>query len=293
MIKAASGNYQRQIAATKEWAKKQTELQNERTELAIEQIEQQREQTEKDYIKEQSGAYTDWQKESAKHGAKAEQMAAGGMTNTGYAESSRVSMYNTYQNRVAVARETFKRAELSFDNAIAEAKLQNSSALAEIAFEALQRELELSLASIQYSNSLLQKKAAAASSIANAYDTPKINKNSAEIDAFNELWDSRGDNTGSVNIPPIGGFQEHVTLSDNGGNTAKNPLEILTGKKDSAATANVENKIKGLSTMKGMTGSDKAIENTIHKYAEIGDISEAEFDYMMNYFGYDASKHKK
>jgi hypothetical protein len=134
-------------------------MQQEKTDFAIQQIEQQKAQTQKDYQKEQSGAYVDWQKQSNQYGANAEQMAAQGMAGSGYSESAQVSMYNTYQNRVATAREAFVRATLNYDNSIREAQLQNNSLLAEIAYNALQQQLELSLKGFQYKNQLLLEKA--------------------------------------------------------------------------------------------------------------------------------------
>ena len=68
-------------------------------------------------------------------------------------------MYNTYQNRVAVARESYNRAILNFNNSITQARLQNNSALAEIAYQALQQQLELSLQGFQYKNQLLLEQA--------------------------------------------------------------------------------------------------------------------------------------
>jgi hypothetical protein len=155
MIGQSDKYYQDQINASKEWADKQTELQQNQTDFAIEQIEQQKDQANKDYIKEQSGAYVDWQKQSNQYGANAEQMASAGLTNTGYSESSQVSMYNTYQNRVSTAREAYNNAVLNYNNAIKDARLQNNAALAEIAYNALQQQLELSLQGFQYKNSLV------------------------------------------------------------------------------------------------------------------------------------------
>ena len=155
MIEGSDKYYQEQIDASKEWAQKQQELQQENTDFAIEKIEQQKQQAEKDYKREQSGAYTDWQKQSGQYGANAEQMAAYGMGNTGYSESSQVSMYNTYQNRVAAARECYQKAVLNYDNAIKDAQLANNSLLAQIAYEALQQQLELSLQGFQYKNQLI------------------------------------------------------------------------------------------------------------------------------------------
>ena len=157
MIGQVDSFYQDQIDAVGAYADKQAQIQQERTDFAIEQIEQQKDQAQKDYTKEQSGAYVDWQKQSNQYGVNAEQMAAQGMTNTGYSESSQVSMYNTYQNRLATARESYNQAILNYNNAIKDAQLQNNAALAEIAYNALQTQLELSLEGFQYKNSLIQE----------------------------------------------------------------------------------------------------------------------------------------
>ena len=159
MINESDSFYQAQINASKEWEKTQKENQQAQTDFAIEQIEQQKDQTKKDYLKEQSGSYVDWQKEKNAYGVGAEQRADSGLKNTGYSESSQVSLYNTYQNRVMTARETYNRAVLNYDNAIKDARLQNNSALAEIAYNALQQQLELSLQGFQYKNTLLLEKA--------------------------------------------------------------------------------------------------------------------------------------
>lgn len=159
MINNSDKYYQDQINASKDWADKQTQLQNEKTDFAIQQIEQQKEQAHKDYTKEQSGAYVDWQKQSNEYGANAEQRANIGMAGTGYSESAQVAYYNNYQNRVMTARDSYNQAVLNYNNSIQEARLQNNSILAEIAYEALQKQLELSLAGFQYKNQLLLDKA--------------------------------------------------------------------------------------------------------------------------------------
>ena len=156
MINDSNQYYQNQIDAVNNYSETQQQLQQERTDQAINEINQQKERTEKDYQREQRGAYTDWQKESNRYGVNAEQQAASGLTNTGYSESSQVSMYNTYQSRVATARESYQRAVQDYDNAIANARITNNAALAEIAYNALQNTLELSLQGFQYKNQLLQ-----------------------------------------------------------------------------------------------------------------------------------------
>lgn len=171
MVNSSDKYYQAQIDASKEWADKQTQLQQEKTDFAIEQIEQQKDQAKKDYTKEQSGAYVDWRKQSNEYGSEAEKMASAGLTDTGYSESSQVSMYNTYQNRVATARESFNRAILNYNNSIKDAQLQNNSTLAEIAYQALQQQLELSLQGFQYKNNLLLEQANKKLEIESLYHT--------------------------------------------------------------------------------------------------------------------------
>lgn len=156
-VAQADKYYDKLIENSEAWADKQAEIQNQQTEFTIEQIEQQREKAQKDYLKEQSAAYVDWQKQSNPYGVQAEQTASAGMRNTGYAETLQVSMYNTYQNRVATAREVIAQANLNFDNGIKEAKLQNSAILAEIHFKAYQEQLELGLQSFQAQNQLLSE----------------------------------------------------------------------------------------------------------------------------------------
>ncbi len=155
MINQTDSFYQNQINATNDYANKQQQLQQDRTNFTIEQINQNKEKVEKDYTREQKGAYVDWQKQSNQYGANAEMMATNGLNKSGYSESSQVSMYNTYQNRISSARETYNNAVLNYDNAIKDAQLQNNSALAEIAFNALKTQLELSLEGFQYKNTLL------------------------------------------------------------------------------------------------------------------------------------------
>ena len=157
MIDNTDKFYQAQIDASKDWANQQSQIQQEQTDFTIEQIEQQKDQAEKDYTKEQAGAYVDWQKQSNEYGVNAEKMASAGLAGTGFSESSQVSMYNTYQNRVSTARESYNKAVLNYNNAIKDARLQNNAALAEIAANALQKQLELSLQGFQYKNQLISE----------------------------------------------------------------------------------------------------------------------------------------
>ncbi len=158
MINQTDSQYNELIQANKDYATKQQEIQQQNTDFAVEQINQQKDKAEKDYIKEQTGAYTDYQKATNQYGVNAEQQATAGLQNTGYAESSKVQAFTSYQNRYSTAREVYNNAVLSYDNAIKDAQLKNNAQLAEIAFQSLQTQLEYALQGFQYKNELLQTK---------------------------------------------------------------------------------------------------------------------------------------
>ena len=139
----------KQLAQIDNYKKTQTKLQNQSFALQKEEINQAKANTETDYQKEQSGAYVDWQKQSNQYGANAEKTAQSGLSNSGYSESSQVSMYNAYQKRVAVARESFNRTIQEYDNMMKEAYIQNSVALAEIANNTLQQRLTVEMQSFE------------------------------------------------------------------------------------------------------------------------------------------------
>ena len=190
MIGKADNLYQSQIDAVKNYEETQKKNQQEQTDFAIEKIEQQKDQTEKDYLKEQSGAYVDWQKQSGQYGVEAEKQAASGLAGSGYSESSQVSMYNTYQNRVATAREVYAKAVLNYDNAIKDAQLQNNSLLAEIAYNSLQQQLQLSLEGFQYKNTLVLEKAKEKRAINESY-YQRYQDVLAQINAENTLAENQ------------------------------------------------------------------------------------------------------
>ena len=169
MIDSADKFYEDLKNTNQQWADKQAQIQQEQTDFAIEKIEQQKEQAQKDYTKEQSAAYVDWQKQSNKYGVEAEKMASAGLTNTGYSESSQVSMYNTYQNRVATAREVLAQAKLNYDNNIKDAMLQNNAVLAEIYATNYIKQAELALEGFQYKNQLIAEMANKKTELENTY----------------------------------------------------------------------------------------------------------------------------
>lgn len=266
MISNSDSFYQSQINAAKEYAETQKKNQQAATDFAIEEINQQKAQAKSDYLKEQSGAYTDWQKQSGAYGANAEQMAASGLRNTGYSESSQVSMYNQYQNRVATAREAFQRAVLNYNNAITEARLQNNAALAEIAYQALQQQLELSLAGFQYKNTLLLDKADKKRTIDQMYyqryqDVLKqINTENTLKEQIRQYNESMAFQREQFEYQKAQAAAKSVTLSGGGsssGGTKGNGKIAATGSiAKGVATANKESLIKAAQAAKISSASE-------------------------------------
>lgn len=158
--------YQNQINATKEYETKQTELQQAQTDHAIQLIEQQKDKAQKDYTKEQKGAYVDYMKQTKSN---AQNMANSGLSNTGYSESSIVSMYNQYQNRVGTAKESLNNTILNYNNGIQQAILANNEKLAEIAFNSLQTQNQLNQQAFEYKNSVILEKEKALQNINDVY----------------------------------------------------------------------------------------------------------------------------
>ena len=169
MINQSDSFYKAQTDAINQYRETQKANQQAQTDFAIEKIEQQKDEAYKDFQKEGSAAYVDWQKQTDDYGSNAEKMASMGLAHSGYSEQSKVAMYNQYQNRVALARETYNKAVMNYNNMITEARLQNNSALAEIGFNTLMQSLEISLAGFQYKNNLLQQKTQAKRDIDNTY----------------------------------------------------------------------------------------------------------------------------
>lgn len=162
--------YQNQINTAKEIADRQAQVQNASTEQQIKEINQQREKTERDYQKEQRGAYTDYQKQVNEYGVNAEVMAARGLANTGYSESSQVSMYNAYQQRVATARQSLADSQQNYDNLIAQARINNDTKQAEIANELARAQAEYALQGFQYKNTLIESRQQQLNQLNSRYD---------------------------------------------------------------------------------------------------------------------------
>lgn len=145
LIQQTQDNYGKLITGVEDYAKGQAQAQEATKNQVVAELEDAKERTKTDYTKEQSAAHADYQKQFNPYGVEAEQLAAGGLTGSGYSESAKVSMYNTYQSRVATAKESCDQAVREYNIAIKDAKRLNSATLAEIAYNSLLTRMELTL----------------------------------------------------------------------------------------------------------------------------------------------------
>ncbi len=169
MINQSGTFYSDLQKTTEDYGKTQQELLDKQTAFTVDKIEQDIAKTEKDFQKEASAAYVDWQKQKDDYGTNAERMAQSGLASSGYSESSQVQMFAAYQQRVAVARENAQAAITSYNNAMTEAELQNSSAKAELAYNTLMTSLQFLLEGFQLKNDLLTQKTQARRQINDTY----------------------------------------------------------------------------------------------------------------------------
>ena len=190
MINDSQKYYDQQTEAIKKYEDTQKDLQQQQTNITLEKIEQQKAEANKEYEKTQKSSYIDYQKANSQFGELAEQMASQGLSNSGVSENARTQMYVAYQNQVASAKENLNKAILNYNNSAKEAQLANNVALAEIANNALQQQLQISLQAFQYKNSLLESKQAQLNTINSRYDT-KYSELLSQLQREQELEESR------------------------------------------------------------------------------------------------------
>ena len=170
MINNSDKYYNDMINAAEDYGQKQQEIQQANTDFAIEKIEQQKANTQKDYEKEQRGAYTDYARQVNPYGIQAESAATSGIARgSGVSESARIQAWAAYQGRIGQARDTYQRAVQEYDNGIKDAMLANNAKLAEIAYQSLSKKLELGLNQFQYKNTLLGQQLEMQQNINNQY----------------------------------------------------------------------------------------------------------------------------
>lgn len=134
----------------------QNDLINQQTQLTVDELERNRDKIDKDVTKTTRGLYTDYQKQANQYGAEAERQAQMGLGNSGYAETSKVNLYNTYQKNVTEAMNNARQLKSDFDFQIAQARKQGSITQAQTALELLKQQMQLLTQEYEYRNNRRQ-----------------------------------------------------------------------------------------------------------------------------------------
>jgi hypothetical protein len=187
-------------------------------------------------------------------------------------------MYAAYQQRVATARESAQAAITSYNNTITEARLQNSSAKAELAFNTLLTSLQYALEGFNVGNDLLIQKQTAGRQISDTYygryrdEVNQINTEKALAEEIRQYNASLAEERRQ--------FNENLKKKNNvsGGGGSGGGIYILTEPK----TAEQMKRIKQL------VGSNRTPEgqwNAIEKLYKDGTITEDEANELIENFG--------
>lgn len=122
---------------------KQNEILNQQTQMQIDQINRNKAELDKETAKTNSGLYAEYKKASNPYGANAEQLFTQGLGNSGYAESTQTSLYNTYQKNVTDTINTSNKLKADFDFQIQQAMQNRDVQQAQYALEMYKQKMNL------------------------------------------------------------------------------------------------------------------------------------------------------
>lgn len=121
----------------------QQDITNQQTQMQIDELNRNKEQIDKDTNKTTAGLYTEYQKQVNPYGANAEAMARNGLANSGYAETSKVNLYNQYQKNVTDTLSNAQQLKSDFDFKINQARQTGNITLAQNALEIYNQRMKL------------------------------------------------------------------------------------------------------------------------------------------------------
>lgn len=126
-----------------EQQKKQAELINQQTQIQTDELNREKEKIDKEVNKTTQGLYANWQKQSNQYGVQAEQLAQQGLLNSGYAETTKTALYNTYQRNVTDTLNNARDLKSDYDFKIAQARQQGSVQQAQAALDLYMQKAQL------------------------------------------------------------------------------------------------------------------------------------------------------
>lgn len=108
----------------------------------VSDINYQKDVAKEDELKEAKSAYADYAKQINPYGVEKEAIVGMGLNGSGYQESSKVNMNNTYQNRVSKAVDTTRRLFADYNNQINQAKMEGNIQMAKALADQYQFQIE-------------------------------------------------------------------------------------------------------------------------------------------------------
>lgn len=133
----------KQSALIDEQANRQREINEQQTQMAVDELAHERDKIDAQTAKTTSGLYTNYQKNVNNYGVQAEQRARMGLGNSGYAESSRTKLYNDYQKNVTDTVNSANQLKADFDFKMAQARQSGNLAQAQSDLALLTQKMQL------------------------------------------------------------------------------------------------------------------------------------------------------
>lgn len=123
--------------------KKQEEIINNQTQMQIDELEKNKTEIDQQTAKTNQGLYAQYKKASNPYGANAEKIYEQGLGNSGYSETSKVNLYNTYQKNVTETINNAQKLKSDFDFQINQARQTGDITLAQNALEIYNQKMQL------------------------------------------------------------------------------------------------------------------------------------------------------
>jgi hypothetical protein len=121
----------------------QDNLVNQQTQQSIDKLEYDKQKIDRDTQKTTRGLYNNYQQMANNYGVQAERTAQMGLANSGYAETSRVNLFNDYQRNVTETLNNAQQLKADFDFQINQARQTGNITLAQNQLALYQQRMEL------------------------------------------------------------------------------------------------------------------------------------------------------
>lgn len=122
---------------------KQNDIINQQTQMQVDEINREKEKLAKETDKTTQGLYANWQKQTNQYGAGMEQLAQQGLANSGYAESTKTALYNTYQKSVTDTLNNSRDLYADYNFKIQQARQNGSILQAQSALDLYAQKVQL------------------------------------------------------------------------------------------------------------------------------------------------------